>query len=202
MKKLLLVLMTFLVACNGSLDAILTVHQDILINFEKYGQKNVSPGDYEIVLSMNKSKKYFNLEFQNVWDDKDPDARFSFPEGLEFPERNGTFSVDHRDTGQNLGLEGLVKTEVTKSEPRRDWEVCQERRQRQYCYVDNNGNTRCYWRDEWVDGRRDVEYIDVRTNRSIDVRVMSPALDEVAIAKANEVHVRRDYIYEGFCRIW
>ena len=125
---------------------------------------------------------------------------FRFPKGTKLPERNGEIFLTAAQVKQPYDVYATVNTARRESEVRRHWESCYYQRPYTVCTVDRNGRRRCYTEYESHHGRREVEYIDVYTDRLYELDLLTQGT-RTAMAKFNGSHSETDrrYIYQGQC---
>ncbi len=213
MFKFLAILSTmFLVSCNGALDGILKIHEAVSFNTQYDGSVTFEPGEHDVKISIHKKSNYIKLNFPIEADEPDfPDeggsagdssleVHFKYPKSMKLPETNGAFTITPAQSGQSVTLDGELKTVVDKGALSQDHnERCQYQERRTECFTDSRGRTTCSDRWETTWGNRYVEFIPVRTTKTFTIVLSSPKARKADMT-VQEIHVERDYTFQGHCR--
>lgn len=191
MKYILLSLaLLFAFGCKEEIDGTLSVQRDIKLKW-KTGYMHLGPGNYGAEFRIS-SKDKAKLSLHG----RDEYHSFRFPEGTKLPERRGEIFIPSEKVNQPYDVLAQVDTHVRESNVRRDWESCYY--ERPYTRCDNRG--RCWTEYRRVYGQREIEYIDVYTDRDYSIDLLEPGTKSVSATFSGEhTSYHRRYLYQGRC---
>lgn len=217
MKNLLALLalgcMSLLITGCYAIDGDLNVVQPFKVIASDYNKcdgdpdPNCDPDDHLITLSPDHYPVSFEFKSKNKaviamnLNGKKANLVLQIPKGKTFPD-NGGIRLSAKESGQPFDLLAEIKTIVTKSEPRRDYERCTVQWYETVCH-----NRYEPFRDCWTvvhsrPGERYVEYYYRTTDRTMAVNLTNPKqpADVAAQFYGQRQETEIVHTYESACR--
>ncbi len=193
-KGLLAIAVLFLTAGCNELEGTLTAIQDLEILKNGRVDQVIPAGRYEAEIENDTKKNRLEIELENDNGD-DYKIKYTYPEGYTFPE-TGRFEISKDKSNQSYDMAGMNRRTVETSEVMVGYESCRTEGYQQ-CFYDQWGRPHCRWVYHW--GQRRIEYRDVTTRQTTYVELMDNGV-VVATMDGDRSSVRREYLYQGFCR--
>jgi hypothetical protein len=105
-----------------------------------------------------------------------------------------------QDYGQEVDLNGVTKTEVTRSPDEMGRQACQYTDWETICETNPHGLTACHQRPITRPGYQDVWYFDETTNQTLTADFTNPATSTaVAHIAAQTTYTQRHVTSTGIC---
>lgn len=186
-----------LVGCD-ELRGRIDVREPLQLNVVK-GNKVLPPGSYDSKLTISVKKKKYKARIEISVSGKKNNPIVDIP--LSGAPVDGPIALRAQDIGQNFGVLGQARTDVSNSGLVNTTESCSVSVPHQKCTVTPEGRKVCTTEILNIPGRENVEYYDQYTTRTVDLDLVSSLEEARVLASSHNARTdsRRIYTFRGGC---
>ncbi len=187
-----------LTACGG-IDGTLSVSEMFHMKDRKGQSYEIPAGSHKVNLKYKESKNRLTVTFDQL-NGEETSIEAKTPEGFQLPE-NGPFALKAADYGQEVDLNGVMKTVQSRTDERWGRENCQYQDWETVCQTNpHTGNTTCTQRPVYRQGWQDIRYYDVITDQTLTADFAKPETSAtVANLNGHASYSERYITYRGHC---